>query len=100
MLLNRLSEFLLSKTIILNPKERRRVNKGNIVLHILKEMVDWLLGKKIKIWGVDAVSTDHPMDLPIGRFLGKGTFGQCDRVRAKAEKKFYKEKYYGKKKTT
>jgi len=56
------------------------------------DMVDWLLGKKIKIWGVDAVSTDHPMDLPIGRFLGKGTFGQCDRVRAKAEKKFGKEK--------
>ncbi len=28
------------------------------------------------------------MDLPIGRFLGKGTFGQCDRVRALAEKKF------------
>lgn len=55
------------------------------------DMVDWLLHKKIKLWGVDAVSTDHPMDLPIGRFLGKGTFGQCDRVRAKAEKKFGKE---------
>ncbi len=55
------------------------------------DMVDWLLKKKIKIWGVDAVSTDHPMDLPIGRFLGKGTFGQCDRVRAKAEAKFGKE---------
>lgn len=37
MLLNLLREFLLSKTIILNLKERRRVNKCNIVLHILKE---------------------------------------------------------------
>lgn len=54
-------------------------------------MVDWLIAKKIKVWGVDAVSTDHPMDLPIGRFLGKGTFGHCDRVRAKAEAKFGKE---------
>ncbi len=52
------------------------------------DMVDWLIKKKIHIWGVDAVSTDHPMDLPIGRFLGKGTFGQCDRVRALCEKKF------------
>ncbi len=52
------------------------------------DMVQWLLDKKIKIWGVDAVSTDHPMNLPIGRFLGKGTFGQCDRVRAAAEKRF------------
>ncbi len=52
------------------------------------DMVDWLLKKKIKIWGVDCVSTDHPMNLPIGRFLGKGTFGQCDKVRALAEKKF------------
>ncbi len=56
------------------------------------DMVDWLLKKKIHIWGVDAASTDHPLDLPIGRFLGKGTFGQCDRVRALCEKKFGKEK--------
>jgi kynurenine formamidase len=28
------------------------------------------------------------MNLPIGRFLGKGTFGHCDRVRAMAEKQF------------
>lgn len=56
------------------------------------DMVPWLLAKKIRIWAVDAVSTDHPMDLPIGRFLGKGTFGHCDRVRAKAEAKFGKEK--------
>ncbi|MGH7751468.1 MAG: cyclase family protein, partial [Gemmatimonadales bacterium] len=40
------------------------------------------------IWGVDLVSTDHPMNLPIGRFLGKGAHGHCDKVRAKAEKKF------------
>ena len=52
------------------------------------DMVDWLIKKKIHIWGVDAVSTDHPMDLPIGRFLGKGTFGQCERVRALCEQKF------------
>ncbi|MCB9556525.1 MAG: cyclase family protein [Deltaproteobacteria bacterium] len=54
-------------------------------------MVDWLLKKKIKIWGVDAVSTDHPMNLPIGRFLGAGSFGHCDRVRAACEAKFGKE---------
>ena len=52
------------------------------------DMVDFLIEKKIKIWGVDAVSTDHPMDLPIGRFLGKGTFGHCDRVRKLAKEKF------------
>src|SRR5215218_6748273 len=34
------------------------------------DMVPWLLEKEIHIWGVDVVSTDHPMDLPIGRFLG------------------------------
>ncbi len=55
-------------------------------------MVDWLLERKIKIWGVDAVSTDHPMNLPIGRFLGKGMHGHCDRVRSKCEAKFGKEK--------
>ena len=32
---------------------------------------DWLLEKKIHIWGVDMISTDHPMNLPIGRFLGQ-----------------------------
>jgi kynurenine formamidase len=56
-----------------------------------RDMVSWLLKKKIHIWGVDCVSTDHPMDLPIGRFLGKGMFGHCDRVRAKCEEKFGKE---------
>ena len=45
------------------------------------DMVPWLLDKKIHLWGLDAVSTDHPMNLPIGRFLGKGMFGQCDKVR-------------------
>ena len=30
-----------------------------------REWVDWILGRKIKLWGVDAVSTDHPMNLPI-----------------------------------
>jgi kynurenine formamidase len=51
-------------------------------------MVPWLLKLKVHIWGVDCVSTDHPMNLPIGRFLGKGMHGHCDRVRAKAEEKF------------
>lgn len=60
-----------------------------------RRMVDWLLEKKIKIWGVDAISTDHPMNLPIGRFLGKGMFGHCDRVRAKAEAKFGKDQVDG-----
>ncbi|MEE8366921.1 MAG: cyclase family protein [Thermoanaerobaculia bacterium] len=53
-----------------------------------RDMVQWLLDKKIHIWGVDAISTDHPMNLPIGRFLGKGTFGHCDRVRKQAEERF------------
>ncbi len=52
------------------------------------DLVPWLLKKKIHIWGMDCVSTDHPMNLPIGRFLGKGMHGQCDRVRAKAEELF------------
>ncbi len=56
------------------------------------DMVGWLIKKKIHIWGIDAPSTDHPMDLPLGRFLGKGTFGHCDRIRALAEKKFGKER--------
>lgn len=55
------------------------------------DMVDWLLKKKIHIWGVDCVSTDHPMDLPIGRFLGKGMHGHCDMVRNKCEAKFGKD---------
>ena len=52
------------------------------------DMVPWLLEKQIHVWGVDCVSTDHPMNLPIGRFLGKGAHGHCDRVRARAEQKF------------
>ena len=52
------------------------------------DMVPWLLKKKIHIWGVDVISTDHPMDLPIGRFLGTGSFGHCARVRKQAEDKF------------
>lgn len=56
-----------------------------------RDMVKWLLDKKIHIWGVDCISTDHPMDLPIGRFLGKGMHGHCDRVRAKCEAKFGKQ---------
>ena len=52
------------------------------------DMVQWLLDKKIHIWGVDEISTDHPMNLPIGRFLGKGMHGHCDKVKAKALEKF------------
>jgi kynurenine formamidase len=51
-------------------------------------MVPWLLRKGIHIWGVDCVSTDHPMNLPIGRFLGKGMHDHWARVRAAAEAKF------------
>ena len=52
------------------------------------DLVPWLLEKEIHVWGVDCVSTDHPMNLPIGRFLGKGMHGHCDRVRAACEAKF------------
>ena len=52
------------------------------------DLVPWLLKKKIHIWGVDAISTDHPMNLPIGRFLGNGTFNHWKRVRKMAEKRF------------
>ena len=52
------------------------------------DMVPWLLEKQIHIWGVDCISTDHPMNLPIGRFLGKGMQGHCDRVRKQCEDKF------------
>ena len=52
------------------------------------DIVPWLLDKKIRVWGVDTISTDHPMNLPIGRFLGKGGLEQWKRVRAKAEAKF------------
>jgi kynurenine formamidase len=52
------------------------------------ELVDWLLEKKIHLWGVDMISTDHPMNLPIGRFLGKGGLEQWKKVRAQCEDKF------------
>lgn len=52
------------------------------------DMCDWLLAKKIHVWGVDVISTDHPMNLPIGRFLGAGQHGHCDRVRALSLEKF------------
>jgi kynurenine formamidase len=54
-------------------------------------MCDWLLAKKIHVWGVDCISTDHPMNLPIGRFLGKGMHGHCDKVRRLCERKFGKD---------
>ena len=49
---------------------------------------EWLLDKKIHLWGVDMISTDHPMNLPIGRFLGKGGLEHWQKVRAKVEDKF------------
>ena len=48
----------------------------------------WLLDKKIHLWGVDMISTDHPMNLPIGRFLGRGGLEHWQRVRAQCEDKF------------
>ncbi len=51
-------------------------------------IVDWLLDKKIHLWAVDMISTDHPMNLPIGRFLGKGGLEHWQRVRAQVEEKF------------
>lgn len=56
------------------------------------DMVEWLLEKEIKVWGVDCISTDHPMNLPIGRFLGEGTFGHCDRVQKIARNRFGEER--------
>ena len=52
------------------------------------DIVPWLLEKKIKLWGVDMISTDHPMNLPIGRFLGRGGLEHWQRVRAQCEAKF------------
>jgi len=52
------------------------------------DMVPWLLKKGIHIWGVDCISTDPPMNLPIGRILGKGMHNHCERVRKQCEDKF------------
>jgi arylformamidase len=52
------------------------------------EIVDWLLEKKVHLWGVDMVSTDHPMNLPIGRFLGKGGLEHWKKVRDQCAEKF------------
>lgn len=56
------------------------------------DLVPWLLEKKIKLWGVDMISTDHPMNLPIGRFLGRGALEQWQKVRAQCEEKFGADK--------
>ncbi len=53
---------------------------------------DWLLEKKIHVWGVDMISTDHPMNLPIGRFLGKGGLEQWQKVRTLCENKYGADK--------
>ncbi len=52
------------------------------------DLVPWLIEKEIKLWGVDMISTDHPMNLPIGRFLGRGALEQWQKVRAQCEEKF------------
>jgi kynurenine formamidase len=52
------------------------------------KIVDWLLEKKIHLWGVDMVSTDHPMNLPIGRFLGKGGLEHWKKVTDQCIAKF------------
>jgi kynurenine formamidase len=52
------------------------------------EVVDWLIDKKIHLWGVDMVSTDHPMNLPIGRFLGKGGLEHWRKVHDQCVEKF------------
>ena len=65
--------------------------RRNTSIAIPARIPTWCRGcskKEIHIWGVDCVSTDHPMNLPIGRFLGKGQHGHCDRVRKQAEEKF------------
>jgi len=56
------------------------------------DMVDWLIEKEIKIWGVDCVSTDHPLNLPVGRFLGNGALEQGKKVRKLAIDKFGADK--------
>ncbi|MEX0788991.1 MAG: cyclase family protein [Anaerolineales bacterium] len=56
------------------------------------DLVPWLLDKEIHIWGVDMISTDHPMNLPIGRFLGKGGLEHWKKVTEKCEAKFGKER--------
>ncbi|HEX6303301.1 MAG TPA: cyclase family protein [Anaerolineales bacterium] len=52
------------------------------------DIVPWLLDKKVHVWGVDMISTDHPMNLPIGRFLGKGGLEHWQRVRKQCAEKF------------
>lgn len=52
------------------------------------DIVEWLLEKKIHLWGVDMISTDHPMNLPIGRFLGKGGLEHWKRVTDQCTEKF------------
>jgi len=54
-----------------------------------REWVDWLIRRKIKVWGVDAVSTDHPMNLPIGR--PEFNLRCVPKVQAIATQKFGKE---------
>jgi kynurenine formamidase len=56
------------------------------------DIVPWLIEKKIKLWGVDMISTDHPMNLPIGRFLGRGALEQWQKVRGQCEEKFGADK--------
>src|SRR3990172_9550135 len=64
-------------------EERADIREGDILFihpgpHY--SICDWLLKKKVHIWGVDMISTDHPMNLPIGRFLGKGGLEHWQKV--------------------
>ncbi|MBA3531820.1 MAG: cyclase family protein [Ardenticatenales bacterium] len=67
------------------PDEERYIQRHPGPHH---SIVPWLLDKKIHLWGVDMISTDHPMNLPIGRFLGKGGLEHWQKVRRRVEEKF------------
>lgn len=67
------------------PDEERYIQRHPGPHH---SIVDWLISKKIHLWGVDMISTDHPMNLPIGRFLGRGGLEHWQRVRKLVEDKF------------
>ncbi|MFP3133290.1 MAG: cyclase family protein [Nitrososphaeria archaeon] len=49
-----------------------------------RDMVEWMIKKKIKWFGVDTPSPDHPMNLPLGRFLPRAS----DKIRRLSEQKF------------
>ena len=76
---------------IATPSWLRRVTKRSTYSAIrdpITAFASGLLDKEIHIWGVDMISTDHPMNLPIGRFLGGGGLEQWKKVRKQCEEKF------------